>query len=573
MGREANIDAIRASEGQIKEGDGDTIQLKRVRNSLLNVSTRVPAEILGDVFVWSVFREEDHSLNTDSHFIEVRKGSYNFLLVCHHWFEVATSTPELWNFWGTTLSEWKNRHSYPGVVPLDLVLHRYASDHGNIVDEPLQDALRNRAMQDTIRQIHLSDTYLNILQHVISTLTPNGECVRRSSIESIDLRAWHFTLDISDFFARHHLPKLRSLFLHGALRILSWDCLVPHTTLLTTLSLNIHECSPTQPPTTSQLLSILVSNPNLRELLITRHMIPKDDDGSTFQAPMPHLKELQLTGEFRPVFRLLDRLTFPGTLDHMLLTTLNPAVEDVLPISGPYLRGYIRRHHKLQDELEIDLFSTNRGFFICVNAPDERHLRNPFRREPPPSVELRVITDGMPPLDVPGDLCLDLAAFTPRERVLYLKADFFKSRMEDLLIAMPNIEALYFSNATLSKGFLQPNPDGPHANMKLLPSLRSLHLDNIDLLDDDWGHLTTYLAHQTSDNQTISLEISSRYHLPHVCPKVVKEVEDLVGRFDWPQNRKTACPFCRREESGQRAYSSQYFHIRISRDSRHPTII
>jgi hypothetical protein len=550
MGHEANIDAIRVLERHIEEGDGDTIQLKRVRNSLLNISARVPAEILGDVFFWSVFREEDHSLNTDSHFTGVRKGSYNFLLVCHHWFEVAISTPELWNSWGATLSEWKNRHSYPGVVPLDLVLHRYASDHGNIVDEPLQDALRNRAMQDTIRQIHLGGTY--VLQHVISSLTPNDEGVRCSSIESIDLRAWRFTLDISDFFARHHLPKLRSLFLHGALRMLSWDWLVPHTTLLTTLSLDINESSPTQPPITSQLLSILVSNPNLRELLVTRSMIPKDDDRSTFQVPMPHLKELQLTGEFRQVFRLLDRLTFPGTLDRMLLTTLNPAVEDVLPISGPYLRGYIRRHHKLQDELEIDLFFTNRGFFICANAPDERHLWNSFRREPPPSVELRVITDGLPPSDVPGDLCLDLAAFTPRERVLCLKADFFKSRMEDLLIAMPNIEALYLSNATLSKGFLQPNPDGPHANMKLLPSLRSLSLDNINLLDDDWGHLTTYLAHQISDNQTISLETSSRYYPPHLCPEVVKEVEDLVGRFYWPKNRKTRSPFGRCEESGRR---------------------
>ena len=46
MGPEANIDLIRVLEKQIEEGNGDIIKLKRDRNSLLNISTRVPPEIL-----------------------------------------------------------------------------------------------------------------------------------------------------------------------------------------------------------------------------------------------------------------------------------------------------------------------------------------------------------------------------------------------------------------------------------------------------------------------------------------------------------------------------------------------
>jgi hypothetical protein len=531
MGREVNIDAILALEKQIEDGEGDIIQLKRVRNSLLNVYTRMPPEILGEVFIWSVFREEDHSLNTVSHFRGVRKGSYNFLLVCHHWFEVASSTPELWNFWGNTLTEWKSQHSHPGVAPLDLVLCRHPIDHDALVDGPLRDALRSRATQDTIRYIHFGGLNADVLQSIVSSLTPDGEDVRYSSIESIDFRPlWGFALDVSNFFARHSFPKLRSLFLLGTFRVPSWDRLIPHTTHLTTLSLAISRPSPVRPPTASQLLSILVSNPNLQELLMNRYVIP-DDDGSTFQVPMRHLKKLELTGELRSVFRLLNRLTFPGTLDSLLLAAFDSTVENVLQISGPYLQGYFQ-HHRPQDRLGIDAHSVGDRFSIRVKTTDKSCLRTSSRKEWLPFVEFRMIPEETIPPDVLDNLCLDLIAFTPRERVswLRLRTKFPVNRMEDLLVAMPNIDTLRLSKVALSKGFLQPNPDGPHANTKLLPSLRYLDLHNVTLTDGDWGHLTAYLAHQTSNSQVISLQASGRSYMG---PEVMSEIEGLVEEFSY----------------------------------------
>ena len=72
------------------------------------------------------------------------------------------------------------------------------------------------------------------------------------------------------------------------------------------------------------------SNPNPQDVALTSSMIPEDeDDGPLFQAPLRHLRDLRLVGELRRVFRLLDRLSFPGTLDSLSLTALDSVIKDV----------------------------------------------------------------------------------------------------------------------------------------------------------------------------------------------------------------------------------------------------
>lgn len=114
MDREAKLDSIRDLEKQIQDHERAIIQLKRARNSLLNVSTHLPPEILGDVFLSNVIPDRDFS--------GLAEGSYDFLLVCHHWYNVALRPPELWSSWGNTIRDWSRRYARCGSVPLDLVL-------------------------------------------------------------------------------------------------------------------------------------------------------------------------------------------------------------------------------------------------------------------------------------------------------------------------------------------------------------------------------------------------------------------------------------------------------------------
>lgn len=300
MGCEINADRIVILEEQIKQHEKIMFGLKRSRNSLLNVST-LPPEVLSSIFCWN--------MTLDEPFDGLKERPYNFLLVCHHWFEVASRTPELWAFWGNNLEHWEERHLRSSVgVPLDLVLNERLEDTYDSFSESQRVALEDRAARDTVRRLHICSDSDHLTTSVISPLLSPRGGLRTNNLESLILRSEDpIPVDVS-FLAHSHLPKLRHLELDNW-TVSSWDHLASQGKLLTTLALLRADFVPR--PTMPQILSMLASNLHLRTLVLEPDTIPNDDDGLSFRMPLYHLEDLQLKGDVGQVVALLRRIEHP----------------------------------------------------------------------------------------------------------------------------------------------------------------------------------------------------------------------------------------------------------------------
>lgn len=267
-------------------------------------------------------------------------------------------------------------------------------------------------------------------------------------------------------------------------------------------------------------------------------MIPHDGgDGSTFRVPLRHLEQLDLDGDFHPVFRLLHRLDYPESMD-MKLYLSDCTVGDISGTLGPYLGGYIRHGGRFQKGLDIFIDSSSntiQAYFSIVTDANGPGLslagRASFAMVEAAPMEL------LPP-ETLDRLYIDLVACIPRERVVCFGADLRLDVVKEIVTLMPNIQELELVHATLSERFLQPNPDGPLANTKLLPSLRYLHLENTDA--GDWYPLVPYLVHQTSGGQIVSLRIKGGRG--HICPSVVESIEGLVEEVILDMTLEQECP-------------------------------
>ena len=525
MGPEINIDSVLALEKQIEEGTGDVTHLKRARNSLLNISIRVPPEILGHIFRWNVTPIGD--------FGGLRKGSYNFLLVCHHWFKISSSTPALWTFWGDTLKQWSQQYRRSGIAPIDLRLNTHHNMYEGVdvpFDGPLRDALRDRAACDSIRSVHLQGLDTSLLHSVVSSLITDGEDIRDSSIESLILG--YSSLDISHFLARYRFPKLRDLRLSLRSNIPCWDQLKLQATSLTTLSLGLAGSIANSTPTTFQLLSILTSHPNLKNLSLYLGTIPHDvGDGSILRVPLRHLKELRLEGNYCHTIRLLDRLEYPDILDHVGLKLIEDVEEGILEFLGPYLRDRIRCDDRFRNRLGIRTSFTPGTISFAVSAVGELNTPTMVPRYCHPCLSFELLFSNSPFPGAMEELCINLVALTPRERVVHFVAgELAMYDVRELPTTMPNIEHLSLKRPVITDEFLRP---GPLSDQKLLLSLRHLSLDYPILPNhDDWRPLISYLTHQTSGGQAISLRLCVGRHRPPVPPEVVREIENLVEEFD-----------------------------------------
>ncbi|KAF9784548.1 hypothetical protein BJ322DRAFT_1211494 [Thelephora terrestris] len=511
MERQVNIDSILALEKQIKEHENEIIKLKRARNSLLNVSS-LPPEVLGNIFRWNITPKEPLDNMEDV--------SYNFLLVCHHWFKVASQTPGLWTFWGNNFFDWKKRCLRSSVAtPLDLVLDGSMHLFG-CISEPQQMVLRERATRDTIRRVHLRTDMHCHLTSIISPLLSIGGGLQTSSLESLILWSEDDTpLDVS-FLAYSCLLKLQHLDLSNCI-VSSWDNLLPRTTLLTTLDLSFDENSPT--PITSQFLSILASNDHLEKLRLHTQAIPADEDDGDCQVSLPHLMELEVNGNMGQVFGLLRRLEYPRKMNALSLSLSHCQATDISQTIGPFLRDYLRRRGRSRNGLGLCISPGSRIVF-GVGSPRKFCLSPSMRARMYSFVTLTLQLD-QTPMYLQERLTSDLVAYVTREHVVYFQTSTSLGAMKDLRVQLPNLKTLNLYRVPLSTVFSTLDQ-----GLSFPPSLHHIFLERPSLNSGNWFPLIEYLSRRmASGNQLSSLLIDGPCHM---CRPVTYRFKALVQELE-----------------------------------------
>ena len=500
-------------EEQIREHERIIIKLKRARNSLLNVS-KLPPEVLGDIFRRNVTLKDD--------FDRLEERSRNFLFVCHHWSEVALRTPEVWSFWGDNPTDWTRWHRYSRTAPLDLVLGDEYYD-GRTFNITLCDALRDRAARDTIRRIHLFSENRVVLSPIISPLTSASKGVRSNSVESFVLLNYDDNpVDVSDFFTHYRFPKLQRLELHNC-SITSWDLLASRPTVLTSLTLRVGRPSPIS--TTSQLFSILASNPSLRRVSLSEYAIPTDGGGeSPYRVSLHYLTELELDGGSQHIAGLLHQLDHPSNL-YLDITLDDHTVTNIPRMVGPYLRDYLRRRNWSPNGLGLSISQFRDHITLNIGDVGGIDLSTSVRGQITPFVVIAVYLCEEP-RDLLGKAFLDLVSYTPRDEVIHLHSRGEPAVMEDMSARFPKLRTLHSELIPLLAVFPGSSLDG---NRGIPTSLQHIFLEQPGMDGPgDWNPLTSFLAcRSSSGNRLDSLTLDRS---PHMCLEVQEHITGVLIR-------------------------------------------
>ena len=436
VSQEAEIESIKSLDKQIEEGKGDTIQLKRTRNSLLAISRLLPPEILGYIFrlsaTWKLKKFRGRS---ETHFQKLERKSYQFLLVCHYWFEVASRTPKLWRCWGTTLEDWNKwcKNSQAGVVPVGLVHigSKWRNDDFKILLRKLRD-------NDKIRKLHIQSENSSLMGSIFSCLTPN-EGVQEKHIKSIVVDATdRIPEELSEFFAQSRLPSLQCLKIYGRLLNPLWDHLTSQTTCLTILSLHLY--SNTRPLSTSQLISILAANPNLQELLLIG-VLPIKAENPGRRVQLNHLREISLFGNISSISQLLELLELPR-FDDTTLIFENPTLAEMDLILGPCMRDFFQKKFRFKGALSVNantFLEPSITIDVCGYCGSELEKEGLAVL---PSAEFEVLmNENSGTLEFKQSV-IKLIKQIPPEHVEHLELDHNLQVPEDLFVSMPSTQVI-----------------------------------------------------------------------------------------------------------------------------------
>jgi len=223
-------------------------------------------------------------------------------------------------------------------------------------------------------------------------------------------------------------------------------------------------------------------------------------------------------------------------VDHARLELYDCTSFDLGETIGPYIRDCIRRDPRFEERLGVSILWTGgcvsyRFSVIGVGY----HGPDGLPQQGPPFATFSVTFWRGDDYNVKEGLSIHILTLLPQERVVFFETNLWMITREEIIVAMPNLEALYIVDTVVQDDFLLPNPDGPNAHTKLLPSLQRLYLQDAQA---DWWPLARYATHQTSGNHAFSLILLGE--AIHICPEMAGEMKRLVDEFAYDHDPR--CP-------------------------------
>ena len=473
--REVNAHAIRNLEARIQHYGRDTTHLKRLRNSLLNVSVYLAPEILGHIFWWRVVSGVDSGGR-------ISGRTFNFLLVCRYWFDVATSTPSLWAFWGTSLRECVAFHRHSGAVPLYLNLTDVNSDR-EVWNA--SGVLQDQNVHRRIRHLHIQ-TSPRALASILSLMSTPQPSSLQSQIQSLVLTAegpWNAERpgefpDVTNFLNAHSLRELRFLRLRDC--DLGWKSLILQTSRLTHLFIHAHDRS--TKPTVLQLASLFINNSALQEIDLSLEIASTPADPLS-EIPtsifLPHLRRLNTHGSITGYARLLNRLTFSDALKQVNANLfLDGIVIDVAVALTPFLHNLFLGCRT--SKLAIHIMYALEGLGINVARPGERG-------EPEDFLMLSISSLEMGFWDIAPTLSEEVARRLPTAEITSLSirrySTVFRQDFRGLFRMVSAVQELRITDSAIDdivQALASPSPTGEEAEPASLPLLRTFRLKDIN---------------------------------------------------------------------------------------------
>lgn len=544
--RDLNANAIQNLEAKAQRHVHETIRLKRLRNSL-NLSVSLAPEILGYIFWWGVVS----GVNPTG---RIARNTFNFLLVCRYWFDVATSTPSLWAFWGTSLRECVAFHRYSGAVPLYL----------NLIDaDTTRDTreascvLRDLSVQRRIRHLHLRASPKALVK-ILSFMSTPQPSPFRSQIRSLVLTAegpWITERpdelpDITNFLGTHSLPELRSLRLRGC--NLRWECLILQTSKLTHLFIHAYEKS--RKPTVLQLAALFAGNSALEEIDLSLEVTSTLEDPlseSSASIFLPRLRRLAVHGNVAGYAQLLNLLTFSNELKHVNTDLfLDGVVMDVAAALTPFLPNLFRDCR--QTNLAVHIVYALVGLSINVSRPGERGDAEDF-------LMLRVSSLDMGFWDVAPTLPEEVAKRLPIANVTGLSirrySAMFRQDFHHLFQTVGAVQELRVTDSAISdivQVLASPSPNVEEGDPTPLPHLRTFRLKDINFASTLHAGAVVYLGHLLEQRHRDGKPLSklSMAYCPNfswsACSGFVGYLDDHFcwDRYETVGDRPRVCETC-----------------------------